>query len=301
MALTSSIDQYIDYLVRERGLSEHTIAAYRRDLRHLYCFVKERKVVEWNAVSITLAKQFPALLHRRGMAASSIQRTLSAARSFFKYLVASNAAHANPFEAVQAPKAVKKLPATLSVDEINSLLDKHDGSALSLRDRAMLELFYSSGLRLSELAVLEVDGIDMVAGQTRVVGKGDKERIVPVGRKAVQAINEWLEVRGELADIEETALFVNQKGRRLSARGIQYSMQNWAQKNGLGRHLHPHMLRHSFASHILESSGNLRAVQEMLGHSDISTTQIYTHLDFQHLAKVYDQAHPRAKKNAKDK
>lgn len=301
MALTSSIDQYIDYLVRERGLSEHTIAAYRRDLRHLYCFVKERKVVEWNAVSITLAKQFPALLHRRGMAASSIQRTLSAARSFFKYLVASNAAHANPFESVQAPKAAKKLPATLSVDEINSLLDKHDGSALSLRDRAMLELFYSSGLRLSELAVLEVDGIDMVAGQTRVVGKGDKERIVPVGRKAVQAINEWLEVRGELADIEETALFVNQKGRRLSARGIQYSMQNWAQKNGLGRHLHPHMLRHSFASHILESSGNLRAVQEMLGHSDISTTQIYTHLDFQHLAKVYDQAHPRAKKNAKDK
>ncbi len=300
MNLTSSLDQYIDYLVRERGLSEHTIAAYRRDLSHLYRFLKERKIVEWNAVSIALAKQFPALLHRRGMAASSIQRTLSAARSFFRFLVSVNVAHNNPFEAVQAPRAAKKLPSTLSVDEINGLLDKHDGSALSLRDRAMLELFYSSGLRLSELAALEVDEIDMTAGQTRVVGKGDKERIVPVGRKAVKAIKEWIAVRGELAELEETALFVNQKGKRLSTRGIQYRMQNWAQKNGLGRHLHPHMLRHSFASHILESSGNLRAVQEMLGHSDISTTQIYTHLDFQHLAKVYDQAHPRAKKNPKD-
>jgi len=178
MNLTPPLDQYIDYLIRERGLSEHTIAAYRRDLNHLCGFLKERKIVEWNAVSMTLAKQFPALLHRRGMAASSIQRTLSAARSFFRYLVSANIAHNNPFEAVQAPKAAKKLPSTLSVDEINSLLDKHDGSVLSLRNRAMLELFYSSGLRLSELANLEADGIDMAAGLTRVVGKGDKERIV---------------------------------------------------------------------------------------------------------------------------
>ncbi len=292
------IGHYIDYLVRERGLSEHTIAAYRRDLDQLYLFIEERGIEDWNAVTISVARQFPALLHRRGMAASSIQRMLSAARSFYRFLVSAEAAQNNPFDAVQAPKSAKKLPTTLSVDELSQLLNAHDGTPISVRDRAMLELFYSSGLRLSELTALEHDGIDFSMQQVRVTGKGNKERIVPVGRKAIAAIKDWLLIRSDMAADGEAAMFVNQKGRRLSPRGIQYRLENWANKNGLGRHLHPHMLRHSFASHVLESSGDLRAVQEMLGHSDISTTQIYTHLDFQHLAKVYDQAHPRAKKGS---
>ncbi|MBX2868958.1 MAG: tyrosine recombinase XerC [Acidiferrobacterales bacterium] len=298
MKHTEYIDQYIDYLRRERGLSAHTIAAYQRDLNQLYQFVSERHLACWGEITIPLARQFPALLHRRGMAASSIQRMLSAARSFYRFLVSEKAAQHNPFDAVQAPKSAKKLPTTLSVDELNQLLEEHDGSPIALRDRAMLELFYSSGLRLSELAALEYDGIDFSVQQVRVVGKGNKERIVPVGRKAIAAMSEWLSVREDMAADRETAMFVNQKGSRLSSRGIQYRLENWAKKNGLGRHLHPHMLRHSFASHMLESSGDLRAVQEMLGHADISTTQIYTHLDFQHLAQVYDQAHPRAKKGS---
>jgi integrase/recombinase XerC len=202
----------------------------------------------------------------------------------------------NPFETVSAPRLARKLPATLGVDEVGALIDNGGDSADALRDRAMLELLYSSGLRLSELAALDCDTVDLDQGEVRVTGKGNKERIVPVGSRARKALVAWQRVRNEMADPGETALFVNQRGGRMGNRGIQYRLDRWARTHGLGRTLHPHMLRHSFASHVLQSSGDLRAVQEMLGHADIGTTQIYTHLDFQHLAKVYDDAHPRARK-----
>jgi integrase/recombinase XerC len=298
---TRSLDQYMAYLAAERGLSPHTIAAYGRDLNRLYRFTRESGIEQWHQLTVRQARLYPAKLNREGLASSSIQRMLSAARSFFRFLVKQGEADNNPFETVTAPKSAKKLPATLSVDEISGLLDADDNSADALRDLAILELFYSSGLRLTELSSLDANGIDLAQGEVRVTGKGNKERIVPVGARAISAIRDWLQVRKSLAGPNETAMFVNQKGGRLTNRGIQYRIDRWARKKGLGRHLHPHMLRHSFASHVLESSGDLRSVQEMLGHADIATTQIYTHLDFQHLAKVYDSAHPRAKsKSGKD-
>ena len=300
MLARSELDNFIDYLSTERRLSVHTIAAYQRDLEQLFRFVEECQVEQWNQVEVSHARRYPPRLNRSGMAGASIQRMLSAARSFFRFLVRTGAADSNPFETVKAPKANKQLPSTLSVDEISHLLSQHDGSPGALRDHAILELFYSSGLRLSELSQLNVDGIDApqgaIRGEVRVTGKGNKQRVVPVGAKAVEAIRRWTQARASMAARGETAMFVNQQGKRLSNRGIQYRIERWANENDMGRHIHPHMLRHSFASHVLESSGDLRSVQEMLGHADIGTTQIYTHLDFQHLAKVYDNAHPRAKK-----
>ena len=293
--IAHQIEHFLDFLVRERRLSPHTVAAYTRDLCRLQGFMVRNQLADWSAISIRQARSFPAGLRRDGLSGASIQRMLSAARSFYRYMLQQNQVQSNPFEAVSAPKSGKRLPSTMSVDEMSALLAQHDDSAASIRDRAMLELFYSSGLRLAELNGLEKDGVDLLQGEVRVTGKGSKQRIVPVGRKAVDAIQQWLSVRAELAAADETALFVNQKGGRLGKRGIQYRIDRWAKQRGIGRHLHPHMLRHSFASHVLESSGDLRSVQEMLGHADISTTQIYTHLDFQHLANVYDNAHPRAK------
>ena len=298
--LTVNLDQYIDYLAQERQLSRHTVEAYKRDLDRLYRFIMDCNCKCWDDLSVKQARRYPALLNRLGLAGSSIQRMLSAARAFYRFLVSNGEAAINPFESVSAPKRPKKLPSTLSVDEVSELMNSRDSDPATLRDRAILELLYSSGLRLSELAQLNVDGVDLNQGEVRVIGKGNKERVVPVGSKALEAISKWLPRRKKLAAQSESALFVNHHGNRLSNRGIQYRLDRWARKSGLGRRLHPHMLRHSFASHILESSGDLRSVQEMLGHSDISTTQIYTHLDFQHLSEVYDKAHPRAKKKSRD-
>ncbi|MGI9316323.1 MAG: tyrosine recombinase XerC [bacterium] len=298
--ITIHLDQYIDFLTKERKLSVHTVEAYKRDLHKLYRFATDCQCTNWSALSIKQARLYPAQLNKLGMAGSSIQRMLSAARSFYRFLVIKGEVSSNPFEGVSAPKHARKLPATLSVDEISGLLASHDGSPDALRDRAILELLYSSGLRLSELSQLNADGVDLSQGEVRVVGKGNKERIVPVGAKALAAITEWLQCRSQLAAKDERAMFVSQQGNRLSNRGIQYRIDRWAKSKGLGRRLHPHMLRHSFASHVLESSGDLRSVQEMLGHSDISTTQIYTHLDFQHLSEVYDKAHPRAKHKSRN-
>lgn len=299
---TPEIDLFIDFLDRERRLSRHTVNAYRRDLDRLASMVREGGLSAWSELSPAQARRYPAQLNREGLASSSIQRMLSAARTFYRFLVQQNLAAGNPFDAVSAPRSAKKLPSTLSVDEVGSLLDTDSaGDTPDMRrDTAILELFYSSGLRLSELSQLDHDTIDLTQGEVRVVGKGNKERIVPVGRKARQALKSWLSVRDQLAQPRERALFVNARGGRLSNRGIQYRIERWAKARGLGRRLHPHMLRHSFASHMLESSGELRVVQDMLGHEDISTTQIYTHLDFQHLARVYDETHPRAKKRPKD-
>ena len=300
--LTSEIDLFIDFLDRERRLSPHTIKAYRRDLARLYRMVRGEGLSAWSELSAAQARRYPAMLNRDGLAPASIQRMLSAGRTFYRFLLQQNMVESNPFDAVSAPRSAKQLPATLSVDEIGALLDKEGGGDApdARRDTAILELLYSSGLRLSELSRLDHDTIDLDQGEVRVLGKGNRERIVPIGRKARQALDAWLSVRNQLAQPRERALFVNRRGNRLSNRGIQYRLERWARARGLGRRLHPHMLRHSFASHMLESSGELRVVQEMLGHADISTTQIYTHLDFQHLARVYDDTHPRAKKRDKE-
>ena len=302
--LHGQVRNFLESLELERRVSVNTIQAYRRDLQQLESFADRNEIFDWQSLSIRQARKFPAKLHQSGLSGPSIQRMLSACRMFYRHLLKSGAVDVNPFDGIGAPKSASKLPETLSVDELDGLLDQNDGSILSVRDHAMLELFYSSGLRLSELAALDFDSVDFQQGQIMVVGKGNKQRIVPVGQKASSALRLWLERRHELTKPHksihpEKALFINHNGNRLSVRGIQYRLNRWAKERGLGRRLHPHMLRHSFASHVLESSGDLRAVQELLGHSDIATTQIYTHLDFQHLAKVYDEAHPRARKNRK--
>lgn len=284
--------------LRGRRLSPHTVQAYQRDLLRLIAFLENSGCTNWRDVSAAQARALVAKLRQSGLSSRSIQRLLSASRALYKYLLndAEAALTLNPFENLVAPTTSRKLPDTLSVDELNELLQKHAGGTLSIRDHAMLELFYSSGLRLAELASLNCTGVDFQQAEVRVIGKGNKQRVVPVGRRAVASLQQWLSCRGKLAANGERALFVNQHGARLGVRGIQYRLNHWAKKHGLGRRLHPHMLRHSFASHVLASSGDLRAVQEMLGHANIATTQVYTHLDFQHLAKVYDRAHPRAYK-----
>jgi integrase/recombinase XerC len=302
--LNGEVSVFLESLELERKLSENTIQAYRRDLRQLESFAVRNDICDWQSLSIRQARKFPASLHQSGLSGHSIQRMLSACRMFYRHLLKSGAVDVNPFDGIRAPKSPGRLPETLSVDELDGLLEQNDGSILSVRDHAMLELFYSSGLRLSELAALDFDSVDFQQGQITVLGKGNKQRIVPVGQKASSALRSWLERRHELTRSHkqiqpEKALFINHHGDRLTVRGIQYRLNHWAKKRGLGRRLHPHMLRHSFASHVLESSGDLRAVQELLGHSDIATTQIYTHLDFQHLAKVYDESHPRARKTRK--
>lgn len=297
--MNDQVQEYITAIERQRKLSENTVRAYQRDLAQLVDFAREKGLTDWRKLSIRDARYFPARMHQKGLSGHSIRRALSACRGYYRYLLQQQPDGVNPFEGVSAPKSAKKLPETLSVDELSTLLAQHDGTLPSRRDHAMLELFYSSGLRLSELASLDKHSVDLAQGQVKVMGKGSKQRLVPVGRMAMKAIRSWLEHRPQMAHPEEAALFVNQAGHRISVRGIQYRLDRWATQRGINRRVHPHMLRHSFASHVLESSGDLRAVQEMLGHSDIATTQVYTHLDFQHLAKVYDQAHPRAKKRRK--
>jgi integrase/recombinase XerC len=235
-------------------------------------------------------------LHGRGLAARSLARTLSAWRAYYRWLARRGAIAVDPCDGLRAPKQPRSLPKALSVDQTSALLDAAADDELETRDKAMFELFYSSGLRLSELGGLNADGIDFDAGTVTVTGKRSKTRSVPVGAKAATALRAWLTERAGLALAAERALFVSRRGTRLAVRSIERRLERWATKQGLGLHVHPHMLRHSFASHVLQSSGDLRAVQEMLGHSNIATTQIYTHLDFQHLAKVYDAAHPRARK-----
>ena len=296
-ALSVDIDAFIHHLADERRLSPHTTQNYQRDLRKLLTFMHAQSLSQWSAISTRTAEQFPARLHASGLGGTSIQRTLSAARSFFRFLAREKRLINNPFDGVRAPKSPRTLPDTLNIDEVTQLLDGLADDPLSKRDRAMMELIYSSGLRLAELASLDVSSVSRGHPTITVTGKGNKQRILPVGRKAQQAVADWLAVRGEWANDHEPALFISTRGGRISHRSIQARLEVRAKQVGLNQRLHPHMLRHSFASHLLESSGDLRAVQELLGHADISTTQIYTHLDFQHLAAVYDKAHPRARKH----
>ncbi|HTU65805.1 MAG TPA: tyrosine recombinase XerC [Steroidobacteraceae bacterium] len=290
------IDGYLLHLSRERRLSPHTSSNYRRDLAALADFLEKAAVADWKAIDSQHIRMFAAQSHRGGLDPRSVQRRLSAARGFFNFLIREGAATKNPALGVPAPKAAKRLPDTLDVDAINQLLDIPPEDALAIRDRAIMELFYSSGLRLAELVGLDPVHLDLADRTVRVLGKGSKTRIVPVGRKAVDAIRAWLKERPALVAPDETALFLGRNGTRLKERAIQLRIAGWARRKGLPTRVYPHLFRHSFATHLLESSKDLRGVQELLGHADISTTQVYTHLDFAHLARTYDASHPRAKR-----
>lgn len=293
------LEQFFRKLRYERRLSPHTLTGYTRDLQRFSAFLDEQNIVHWTDVDEALVRRFVAQRHRQQLSARSCARELSALRSFFNYLISEQQLGFNPAQYVQAPRAGQSLPRTLDVDQVQQLLEIDARDPLAIRDRAILELFYSSGLRLSELVSLDLDNLNLPQAQLRVTGKGNKTRQVPIGRKAIAALRDWLTQRGGFNRQDSKAVFLSERGNRLSRRSVQQRLRHWAQHQGLASHVHPHMLRHSFASHLLESSGDLRAVQELLGHSDISTTQVYTHLDFQHLAKVYDQAHPRATKKRK--
>lgn len=291
-----AIEGFVRHLETERRLSPNTVAAYRRDLEDLANFCEAHGFAGWQSVSPHGVRAHVAELHRRGLGGRSIQRALSAARAFYRYLLREGSLEHNPAVGVKAPKTPRRLPATLDVDQVAQLLNMAATDPLAARDRAIMELLYSSGLRLSELVGLDVADLDLRDATVRVRGKGSKVRVVPVGRLAIAALEAWLPIRDTLVGAGATAVFVGRTGRRLAARTVQSRLRSWGLRQGLDTNLHPHRLRHSFASHLLESSGDLRAVQELLGHANLSTTQIYTHVDFQRLASVYDQAHPRAKK-----
>ena len=291
--LDRHIDSFLSHLEVVRHLSPHTISSYRRDLDSFFTFLKEKND-SWEEVQDHQVRGFVAQERRRGLSARSIQRALSSIRSFFNYLLDEEVVETNPAANISSPKSAQLLPKALDTDLVKRLLDFKPQGDIEIRDKAMVELLYSSGLRLSELCGLNMESISIKERSCRVVGKGNKTRDLPVGEKAIQSLRDWLLVRENISRDANKALFLNKNGKRISTRSVQLRLERLSKKRGLPM-VNPHMLRHSFASHILESSGDLRAVQEMLGHSDIGTTQIYTKLDFQHLSKVYDDAHPRAK------
>ena len=295
----NAVASYLQYLAAERRLSPHTVAAYQRDLANLGQLTAGKPLAE---LGVTDIRSAIVKLRSQNLAATSVARQLSSWRGFYAFACRRLGYANNPCTGLRPPKAAKSLPQILSPDACTQLLDGSTSAAaddaLLARDRAMFELFYSSGLRLSELTGLDLHDLNLQAGEAQVTGKGNKTRIVPVGQQALATIAAWLPQRLALAGADTTALFISQRGTRLSPRSVQLRLNRWALLAGLSQHVHPHMLRHAFATHVLQSSGDLRAVQEMLGHASISTTQVYTHLDWQHLAKVYDQAHPRARKKS---
>jgi integrase/recombinase XerC len=292
------LPRFLAHLSVERRLSPHTDTSYRGDLQRLVGYCDRNHVRNWRSVDSQHVRMFAAAEFRQGSSPRTIQRRLSALRSFFNFMIRERALDANPAVGVQAPKARKRLPETMDVDLMARLLEFRADTQLGVRDKAIMELFYSSGLRLAELVGLNLGDVDHGDRTVRVLGKGSKTRVVPVGKHALEAIARWLKDRAGLAASGEPALFVSNRGARLGARAVQKRIAGWARHQGLGRHVHPHLFRHSFATHLLESSQDLRGVQELLGHANISTTQVYTHLDFQHLAKIYDAAHPRARRKA---
>lgn len=295
-AAVAWIGRYLGHLRTERRLSPHTESNYRRDLDALVAYCEREGIPGWKKLDNFHIRTFAAREHRDGLGPRSVQRRLSALRGFFNYLIRERVIEANPAADIRAPKAPKRLPKTLDVDQVASLLSYPATSLLARRDLAMMELLYSSGLRLAELAGLDVTDLDLADRTVRVTGKGSKTRILPVGTKAAAALRAWLADRAGFVKGGSSALFVGRDGGRLGARAIQRRIGRWAQATGIGVPVHPHLFRHSFATHLLESSRDLRGVQELLGHADISTTQVYTHLDFQHLARIYDESHPRARR-----
>ncbi len=294
--MSLSIEPFLDHLRYEKRYSPHTVAAYRRDLTSFAAFLREAGIDDFTAVTPALVRRFVTEKHAAGLAPKSLQRLLSSLRGLFRLLLRDGKIDNDPAREIRAPKAERRLPKSLEIEQIERLLDFPADDPLGARDLAMMELFYSSGLRLAEIAALDLHDIDLTDALVRITGKGSKQRVVPVGGKAIAALRRWLRLRGTLAADGEKALFVNNRGGRISHRSIQRRLAQRARQQGLEQHIHPHRLRHAFATHLLQSSGDIRAVQELLGHASIGTTQIYTHLDFQHLAQVYDQAHPRAKR-----
>jgi len=293
------LQRFLEHLRDERGLSPRTLEAYARDLAPLVPALHELGIDQPREVNEHHVRALVARRHRQGLSGKSLQRLLSALRGWFRWMLREHLVDANPAAAVRAPKSGRRLPGVLDADTVGQLLAFEPQSTLELRDKAMLELFYSSGLRLSELTGLQWHQVDLVSGMVTVRGKGNRQRMVPVGRKAREALLAWRAARLDMSSFECPQVFVSQRGQPIAPRSVQARIKYWALRQGLPQHVHPHLLRHSFASHLLESSGDLRAVQELLGHADISTTQVYTHLDFQHLALVYDKAHPRARKHGK--
>jgi len=292
------IPRFLTHLRSERRLSAHTASAYERDLGKFVAFCDHVQLSDWPELDSHRVRAFAAREHRLGMTSASIQRRLAAVRSFCEFLVREGVLRSNPGIDIKAPKGRKRLPETLDADQMARLLEFRTDDRLDTRDKALMELLYSSGLRLSELVQLDLHDLDLKDRTVRVLGKGSKTRIVPVGGHAAKALGSWLKERVALAAPDELAVFVGQGGRRLGARAVQLRVARWARLQGIGIPVHPHMFRHSFATHLLESSHDLRGVQELLGHANISTTQVYTHLDFQHLARTYDAAHPRARKRS---
>jgi len=309
-AALERVAQFRRYMTTERRLSAHTDSNYARDLAALVKYCDVHGLQEWSAVDSQHIRSFAAHSHAKGLAPRSIQRRLSAVRGFFEFLVRESVQERraqkrpisaadienNPANEVRAPKAQRRLPETLDADQMGRLLEIPAGDIFVTRDRAIMELLYSSGLRLAELVGLDLGGLHLADRTVRVVGKGNKERIVPVGTQAAAALTQWLKERASIAKSGETALFVGRSGERLGRRAVQTRVAYWARRQGVSMRVYPHLFRHSFASHLLESGGDLRGVQELLGHADIATTQIYTHLDFQHLARIYDKTHPRARR-----
>ncbi len=295
--LRADLDGFAAHIAHERRLAPLTCSHYRRHLERFAQFCTNAGIDEWAAVDVHRVRAFAAREHQRGSSGKTLQARLAAIRALFNFLLREGRVAHNPAQDVRAPRSGRKLPEALDADQVAHLLQNvGGGDPLTCRDLAMMELLYSSGLRLAELVAADLSDLDRREGLIRVTGKGAKDRIVPVGRLALEAVEAWLRLRAGIAPAEQTALFVSRSGHRVGARNVQERLRRWGLRQGIAGRVHPHKLRHSFASHMLESSGDLRAVQELLGHSDISTTQIYTHLDFQHLASVYDQAHPRAKK-----
>ncbi|WP_072571102.1 tyrosine recombinase XerC [Enterobacter sp. SA187] len=294
-SLDHAVSRFLRYLGVERQLSPITLLNYRRQLDAIMAIARETGITRWADCDAASVRTIAVRSRRHGLGAASLALRLSALRSFFDWMVSQGELPANPAKGIAAPKAPRHLPKNIDVDDVNRLLDIDLNDPLAVRDRAMLEVMYGAGLRLSELVGLDIKHLDLSTGEVWVMGKGSKERRLPIGRNAVSWIEHWLDLRG-LFGSDEDALFLSKLGKRISARNVQKRFAEWGIKQGLNSHVHPHKLRHSFATHMLESSGDLRGVQELLGHANLSTTQIYTHLDFQHLASVYDAAHPRAKR-----
>jgi len=295
------VDAWLESLANTRRLSAHTLSAYRRDLSAFGAWAQTAAITRFETLDSHHIRTYAAVTHRDGLDPRSIQRRLSSLRTFFNYLLREGHLKRNPALDVSAPKVARRLPEAIDVDRMTRLLEgpaptTDKSQPLDVRDRAMMELFYSSGLRLAELVGLDLQTLDLADRTVRVTGKGGKTRIVPVGGKAIEACKAWLDVRPQIANANEVAVFTARNGKRIGTRAVQVRVARWARLRGLDMHVHPHLFRHSFASHLLESSHDLRGVQELLGHANLSTTQVYTHLDFQHLAKVYDAAHPRARR-----
>lgn len=298
--MREQVAEFCSYLRHERRASPHTLSNYQRDLEAAASWCADQGLAQWSALDNAAVRRLTAARHRSGASPASLARFLSSLRSLYNWLIREGQAAQNPALDVRAPKRKRPLPKTLDVDQVALLLNGDEKDPLAIRDRALMELFYSSGLRLAELVGLDENALNLAAREVTVLGKGNKQRILPLGKQAVIALQSWLKVRGQHAAADEKAVFVSNRGSRLSRSSVAQRLKYWARKRGLDANMHPHKLRHSFASHLLESSGDLRAVQELLGHANISTTQIYTHLDFQHLAQVYDRAHPRAGRTKED-